>query len=140
MASSSGLALLQRNEAGAKFRTVHQLTYRERLLAKTGNSLSAHSVFLSRSVCCSPPRGADPRVAVASASALAACQPPIPREGSSTEQNSDLPEQSRQLKAALTELSTLRSEMAAMQAAVAYLRGACCPQHFAALHSPLPTF
>ena len=70
----------------------------------------------------------DPRVGIASRSALAALQPSAPQpsalqQSAAPKQTADAGEQAQQLVAALTELGNLRSEMAALQAALTTLKG-----------------
>lgn len=66
---------------------------------------------------------ADARVAVASKSALAACQPVAAQSGVSPAFQPLASGAPTDMESALSELSTLRSEMAAMQAALGVLKG-----------------
>ncbi len=66
---------------------------------------------------------ADPRVAVASMSALAASQPPALNSSTSLRQDPDSLASPMDMESALAELGTLRAEMAALQAALTVLKG-----------------
>ena len=66
---------------------------------------------------------ADPRVAVASISALAASHTSALHSCTSLRQDPDSPAPPMDMEAALAELGTLRSEMAALQAAITVLKG-----------------
>lgn len=107
------------------FQQVHQITYRERLYAKTGDcghcfvNKRGHALLLLRGLQLS----ADARVAVASKSALAACQPVAALSGDAAPFQPFVTGTPIDTELALAELSTLRSEMAAMQAALGVLKG-----------------
>lgn len=66
---------------------------------------------------------ADARIAVASKSALAACQPIAAQSGVPPAFQPSASGARTDMESALSELSTLRSEMAAMQAALGVLKG-----------------
>ena len=66
---------------------------------------------------------ADPRVAVASMSALAASQPSVLNSSTSLRQDPGSSASPMDMQSALAELGTLRSEMAALQAALTVLKG-----------------
>lgn len=66
---------------------------------------------------------ADARVAVASKSALAACQPGVALSGSPASVQLLASATPIDMESALAELNRLRSEMAAMQAALGVLKG-----------------
>ena len=122
----SGRKAAANQQTVTNFQKVRQITYHERLYAKTGDipniALSVNAVmpFLwLRGLQMS----ADARVAVASKSALAACQPVAALSGNGAPLQPLASGTSIDLESALAELNALRSEMAALQAALGVLKG-----------------
>ena len=125
--ASTGRKAVSNQQTTRNFQKVHQITYQERLYAKIGDTSFEHRLINNRGQALLLLRGlqmsADARVAVASKSALAACQPVAALSGSAASFQPFATGTPIDMESALTELYTLRSEMAAMQAALGVLKG-----------------